>query len=108
LDQLLEKRRLYFAFLFSSFIFFALLILLKIPLNPFDIGYPVYILSIFSVLPAYLFFGRKKISFKNQLILGYVPLIAGFVISIIFNNSIYFLISFPIFLLNYIIIMPRR
>lgn len=107
--DLLEKRKKYFGFLFSVFIWFALLIILKVPLNP---DFPIFSLQIFiilavSIVPAVLILNKNK-NYNTLLIIGYIPVVIGFLISVIFNNSLYFLMVFPIFLLNFIIIFPKR
>ncbi|PMP61373.1 MAG: hypothetical protein C0198_05090 [Sulfurihydrogenibium sp.] len=107
--DLIEKRKKYFATLFSIFIWFALLIILKIPLKPdfYILSIPSVFILLLSITPTILLLNRKK-RFNLLLTIAYLPALVGFITSVVFNNSLYFLISFPIFLLNYAIIFPKR
>ncbi|ACN98312.1 hypothetical protein [Sulfurihydrogenibium azorense] len=108
-ETLVDRRKKYFASLFSIFIWFAVLILLRVPLNPnFSFFSPAFLVILLTAfIPSLLIF-KKKSNYNLTLILAYIPALVGFITSIIFNNSVYFLISFPIFLLGYIIIFPKR
>ncbi|WP_245596370.1 hypothetical protein [Sulfurihydrogenibium subterraneum] len=108
-EALIQKRKKYFALLFSVFIWFAVLIILKVPLNPnFSILSPAFIMIMLTAfIPSFLVF-KKKYNYNLTLFLAYIPALVGFITSVIFNNSAYFLISFPIFLLSYIVIFPKR
>lgn len=106
-DELINKRKYYFGFLFSSIIFFPILIILKVKLDLNVDPIPIFSITLLSFLPAFLYFNKKKYNYKNLLIISYIPVIVGFLLSIIFNNSMYMVISFPLFLLNYIILVPR-
>lgn len=104
--SLIEKRKIYFAGLFGVIIFFAVLIILKIPFrdNLDNLGF--YIIILTSIIPATLIF-FKEVDFKKKVLISYTPAILGFIVSLIYKNSIYFLISFPIFFLNFLVIFPR-
>ncbi len=107
--EFVEKRKRYFAVLFSVFIWFAILILLKIPLNP-DFSFfsaPAFFILAVSITPAVVVLSKIK-EYKVILVIAYLPVLVGFLTSLIFNNSLYFLMTFPIFLLNFIIIFPKR
>ncbi|WP_297889936.1 hypothetical protein [Sulfurihydrogenibium sp.] len=107
--DLIEKRKKYFGVLFSIFILFALLILLKIPLNPdFSlISFPSFLILLVSTTPAFLILNKDK-KYNTLLTVAYIPALVGFLTSLIFNNSLYFLMTFPVFLLNFILIFPKR
>lgn len=100
------ERKTYFAWLFSVIILFAIMIILKIPLYKDVKDLPFYTITSMSLLPAYLYFSSRG-SFIKRVIIAYTPATVGFLLSMIFKNSLYFLISFPIFLLNFLIIFPR-
>lgn len=105
--EIIKKRKLYFGFLFSSFIYLGLLMILIREPNPFKIDIVSETFSILGALtPALIFFLRKKVSYKNILIIGQFPLFVGFILSIFYQNILYFLIMFPIFILGYLIILP--
>lgn len=101
-----RDRKVYFAALFSSFILFSLLIFLKKPIylneDKFNILY--FIPSIF--IPTVLLFLKKK-SIYTKVTIGYIPIIIGFILSITIDNALYFLASFPIFLVSFFVIFPR-
>lgn len=106
-NEVINKRKYYFGFLFSGIIFFPVLIILKVKLDLNVNLLALSIITLFSTLPAFLYFSKKKYEYKKLLIIGYIPLVIGFSISLIFNNSLYMVISFPLFFLNYIILLPR-
>jgi formate-dependent nitrite reductase membrane component NrfD len=45
--------------------------------------------------------------FTTALIVGHLPLLIGFVFTFLEKNYLYLLISFPVFLLIYIILIPK-
>ncbi len=105
--EIIRKRKLYFSFLFASFIYIGLLmILIRNPL-PFNFDLFVEILLFVGALtPAFIFFLRKKLDYKFILAVGHFPLLIGFILSVIYQNMIYFLIMFPVFILGYLLIVP--
>ncbi len=106
-NELVNKRKYYFGFLFSSIIFFPILIILKVKLDLNVDSVALFLITLISILPAFLYFYKKKYEYKKLLTIGYIPLVIGLLISLIFNNSLYMVISFPLFFLNYIILIPR-
>ncbi|MEZ0323012.1 MAG: hypothetical protein ABWJ98_01695 [Hydrogenothermaceae bacterium] len=104
--SLIQKRKIYFAGLFSVIVFFAILIILKIPIIHSLDDFGFYIIIFSSITPATLLFLRD-VNFKKKVLISYLPAILGFILSLLYNNSLYFLISFPIFFLNFIVIFPR-
>lgn len=103
----IHYRKVYFASLFSVFILFAILIVMRVPLHFLLEEIFVYTISILGLIPTVLLFIRKK-SVKLKVAVAYIPAIIGFSVSLLSNNSVYFLMSFPIFLLNFLVILPRR
>ncbi len=104
---IIKKRKLYFSFLFASFIYIGLLMILIRNPRPFMLNtFTEIFLSIGAITPALIFFLKKKVDYKNVLILGHFPLIIGFFLSLIYQNIIYFLIMFPVFILGYLLILP--
>lgn len=102
----IHSRKIYFASLFSVFILFGLLIIARTPFNLLVDERLLYLISTSAITPALLIFMKRK-RMELKVVVGYIPGILGFIISILFNNSVYFLISFPIFLLSFIVIFPR-
>ncbi|RMA97528.1 hypothetical protein [Hydrogenothermus marinus] len=114
MDNLLKKRQLYFASLFSSFIYFALIIILVGKIKPYPIkDFYIYILtatSIVILITAFFTIKGKLLdlkSYKLFLILNHIPLLLGFLLTIIGKNYIYILNGFFIFLIGYMILIPR-
>ncbi len=116
MENLLKVRQIYFGFLFSSFIYFALVILIigkntkKFEVDIFD-----EILLVFgSVIPAVIFFLKYRFKFldKNNIIklsiLGHIPLLVGFLLAIINKNYLFLISMFPVFFLGYLIILPTE
>lgn len=101
-----RDRRIYFAWIFSVFILFAVLIILKNPIHVAENDPYIWILIPAAFTPAGLFFMKNQ-SINKKMAVAYLPVITGFIMSIILNNSIYFLVSFPIFLINALITFPR-
>ncbi|WP_197017052.1 hypothetical protein [Persephonella sp. KM09-Lau-8] len=72
------------------------------------------VLGIISLVPAAIFFIKqvRYIYEKNfyfvMLIFGEIPLIIGFIYSLIKSNSIYLVISYPVFLLGYLLLLPTK
>ncbi len=114
--ELIISRKIYFSFLFSSFIFLALLIMFfgkNISPLKFDTLFIVVSIAV-SFIPAGLFLFRwykKKVSkgtFIKLCVLAYIPVILGFLLSILYKNYLYFVLLFPVFFLSYLIIVPTN
>lgn len=101
-----KERKTYFAWLFSIFILFAMLIILKKPVYMIENDTNIWFLLPLTLTPASLIFMKNKPLYQ-KIVVAYLPAFAGFVLSLILNNSVYFLASFPIFLINFLIIFPR-
>lgn len=101
-----RDRKVYFAWLFSVFILFALLILLKTPVYMAEGDSYVWLLTPVALTPAVLLI-MKDSSINIRIAIAYSPAAAGFLMSVVLNNGIYFLASFPVFLINFLIIFPR-
>ncbi|GAB6071925.1 hypothetical protein JCM14244_03020 [Venenivibrio stagnispumantis] len=103
----MDKRQIYFGFLFSVFIIIAILILLFRKSSNLNLENSyIFIISLTSFILPLLLFYRKKISFIKLCLIGYIPAIVGFIISLINQNYFYFFVAFPIFVLSYIVIIP--
>ncbi len=109
--EIFKKRQFYFGFLFSSFIYFGILMLILKKINPFSPDLTAYSLMISgSVVPGALFFlkkkGKKLKNYIYLLSLGHIPLIVGFFLSLFYKNFGYFLLMFPVFVLGYLVLIP--
>jgi len=111
--EIFKKRQYYFGFLFSSFVYIGLLIIIQKKTLPLNFGFYQQIFSfIGATIPALLFFLKKAGIDKNLrgyiylLATGHIPLIIGFFLSIIFKNMLYILLMFPVFILGYLILIP--
>ncbi|NPA53416.1 MAG: hypothetical protein GXO21_01970 [Aquificae bacterium] len=110
-EILIKKRQYYFGFLFFSFVYFGLAILLLDKTQPFSLNiYQQIPMIIGAIIPAILFFLKKlENNLKNYILLlflGQIPLIIGFVLSIIYKNLLYLIVMFPVFILGYLILLP--
>ncbi len=113
---LFQLRKTYFGFLFSVFIYFSLLLLiLGKDVRPFNMSvFEEVLIFIASVIPALIFILKlkyKKFSkeiFLKLNLLNQVPLIIGFILSLLDKNYLYFLIMFPVFLLGVIFLIPTE
>lgn len=101
-----RDRKVYFAWLFSVFILFAVLILLKTPVYLVEGDSYVWLLTPVAFTPAAILIMRKS-SINTRIAIAYSPAATGFLMSVVLNNGIYFLASFPVFLINFLIIFPR-
>ena len=116
-EKLFQLRRFYFASLYFSLFYIALLIIIFKGRNiqPVEFSSLDYIvLGIISLVPAAIFFIKqiKYVYEKNiyfvMLIFGEIPLVIGFIYSLIKGNSIYLIISYPVFLLGYLLLLPTK
>jgi len=116
-EKLFQLRRFYFASLYFSLFYIALLIIIFKGRNiqPVEFSSQDYVvLGIISLVPAAIFFIKqvRYIYEKNfyfvMLIFGEIPLIIGFIYSLIKSNSIYLVISYPVFLLGYLLLLPTK
>lgn len=116
-EKLFQLRRFYFASLYFSLFYIALLIIIFKGRNiqPVEFSSLDYVvLGIISLVPAAIFFIKRVryIYEKNfyfvMLIFGEIPLIIGFIYSLIKSNSIYLVISYPVFLLGYLLLLPTK
>ncbi|WP_457641917.1 hypothetical protein [Persephonella sp.] len=113
---LFELRRLYFVSLYTSFLYISLLlIIIRKNVKPAEIGiFDQIIFLVGSLIPA-IFFILKRVKniyiknfYKKILFAGHIPLVIGFLMSLIWKNYLYFLIMFPVFILAYLIIIPTE
>ncbi|NPA12970.1 MAG: hypothetical protein GXO45_03165 [Aquificae bacterium] len=115
-ERLFHLRRYFFASLYTSFIYLALLILiLRKDVSPMDTNQINQLIAgLTGVIPAFLWI-RKKTNYifledryKKLLFIGHLPLIVGFILSVVNDNYIYFFITYPVFLLGHLIIFPTE
>jgi hypothetical protein len=113
MEKVIKIRQFYFAGLFSSILYFSLLLIfIGKAKNPEIRDLYIYFITFSSFLILYFFYLRIKnkiFNLKNyvfSLILGHVPLILGFIFTLLEKNYIYILISFPLFFINYLILIP--
>ncbi len=113
---LIASRKYYFSLLFSSLILLAvLIILIGKQVSPFRFNNIFLFLSFINAfIPAGLFIYRwksKRVSlktFKLLCIIAYIPVLVGFLTSILFENYLYLVLFFPVFFLSYIVIVPTE
>ncbi len=113
MDNLVKIRQIYFIGLFSSIIYIALLIIIlkKTPMKEPN-GVYTLLLGLVSIVLVYplLLKVKKRLfevkQYKLAAIALHLPLILGFAFSLIDKNYVYLFMSFPVFLIGYIIIMP--
>ncbi len=115
-EKIIDLRRFYFSFLYVSFIYLGVLILLLgNNVKPSEPDLTTQTLIGFTgVIPAVIYFLKKsKYIFEKKLyikllIFCQIPLIVGTVLSLIHLNYIYFLISYPIFITGCLILIPTK
>ncbi|WP_456392134.1 hypothetical protein [Persephonella sp.] len=115
-EKIFHLRRYYFSFLYFSFVYLALLILvLRNNVKPVETGFVEQLLvGITAVVPAYILFKRKtgyifgKNTYMKLLVLGQLPLVLGTLLSLMASNYIYFFLSYPIFLIAFLLLLPTR
>lgn len=112
MKNIFELRRLYFIGLFSSIIYPSLLMVFlgKSPIKDVsNVG--IFLISASSLVIFYIVFlkARQNLygNYKISLILGHLPIITGFLFSFLEKNYLYILISFPIYLIIYVILIPK-
>ena len=113
MDNTFYLRRYYFTGLFSSIFYFALLlIIIGKAQNPQVKDIYIYLITFTSIFIPYFVYLRVKGKlfklniYKINLAIGHIPLMFGFLFSFIEKNYVYLLASFPIFFINYLILMP--
>ena len=116
-EKLFQLRRYYFAFLYFSLFYIAVLIILLKNKNtqPAEFSLVDYVVfGVISCIPAAIFFIKQaryiyeKTIYLVLLSFGEIPLIVGFVYSLIKGNSIYLIVSYPVFILGYLILLPTK
>ncbi|MBK3331876.1 hypothetical protein GWK41_02190 [Persephonella atlantica] len=115
-EKIFNLRRYYFSFLYLSFIYVAVLIMVigkgVKPVQITDIE--GIILGSVGIVPAVIIILRKiryiyeKSVYIKLLLLGQIPLVAGTFFSIFKSNYVYFFVEYPLFLLTYILLLPTR
>ena len=115
-EKLFNLRRLYFSFLYASFIYIGML-LLVLGKNVKPVKTDLFeesIIALTGIIPALALFLRKtgyifeEKKYVFLLLTGHIPLITGTVLSFLHSNYIYFFISYPIFLLVAFILLPTK
>lgn len=113
MNNFFKLRQYYFSFLFSSFFYISVLIIVSGKLKPQPIKDTyIYLLSISSLIILFTAFKRIKGNifdikiYRIYLILNQLPLIMGFFFSLTGKNYIYILNGFLIFLIGYMILIP--
>ena len=116
-EKIFQLRRFYFASLYFSLFYIALLIIIFRGKNPHPVEFSLMdyiVLGIISLVPAIIFFVKQvryiyeKTFYFVMLSFGEIPLIIGFIYSLIRDNSIYLIISYPVFLLGYLLLLPTK
>ena len=112
--KIFNLRRYYFSFLYLSFIYVAVLILIiGKSVKPAKItDTDGIILGSMGIVPAVIIILRKiryvyeKGIYIKLLLLGQLPLVVGTIFSIFKSNYVYFFVEYPIFLLTYLLLLP--
>ncbi|WP_096999704.1 hypothetical protein [Persephonella hydrogeniphila] len=115
-EKIFNLRRMYFSFLYTSFIYIGLLLLiLGKNVKPVKISFfEESVMAITGIIPAIIFFLKKtgyifeEKRYAVLLLIGQIPLITGSLLSFIYSNYIYFFISYPIFLLVALVLLPTK
>jgi len=112
MDRILaKKRQYYFGFLFFSFVYFGIAILIIKEIKPFSLEIlQEFFLILGALIPAVLFFLRNKLvtlrGYIILLLIGQIPMVIGFLLSVFYKNYIYIMMMFPVFVLAYLIVIP--
>jgi len=115
-EKIFQVRRYYFSFLYLSFLYLAVLILiLRNNVKPVESEFlDQLIVGLTAVVPAYILFKRKtgyifdKKIYLRLLTLGQIPLVIGTLLSLMTTNYIYFFLSYPIFLISFLLLLPTK
>ncbi len=116
-EKLFQLRRFYFASLYFSLFYIALLIIIFRGKNVHPVEFSMIdyvVLGVISLVPAIIFFVKqvRYVYEKNfyfvMLVFGEIPLIIGFIYSLVRDNGIYLIISYPVFLLGYLLLLPTK
>ncbi|WP_457639989.1 hypothetical protein [Persephonella sp.] len=115
-DRIFELRRFYFTFLYLSFVYLGLLMLvLGKNVKPVNPGmFEQLLIGLSAVIPAYILFKRKtsyifeKKEYLKLLTAGQIPLIIGTALSAVYSNYLFFFLSYPIFLTAFFILLPTK
>ncbi len=115
-EKIFNLRRYYFSFLYLSFIYVAVLIIvIGKGVKPVEItDVEGIILGGLGIIPAVIIILRKiryiyeKNVYIKLLLLGQIPLVVGTFFSILKSNYVYFFVEYPLFLLTYILLLPTR
>jgi hypothetical protein len=71
-------------------------------------------LTIGAVIPAFLFFLKRRFSVLNKKsitklsAIGQIPLLIGFILAVVNKNYLFLISMFPVFFLGYLIILPTE
>ncbi len=115
-EKLFDLRRFYFSSLYLSFLYLGILLLIlgsSVKSSEPDIISRTLI-GLTGVVPAVILFLKKtryifeKKLYIKLLIFSQIPLITGTALSMIHFNYTYFLISYPIFIVGCLILLPTR
>ncbi len=114
--NIIPFRKYYFIFLNGGLIYFGLAFII-IGKGKASLDYSfidLFLIFSLSILPAFLFLfriiKRKKFwqlnIYKRLLVIGHIPLVIGFTLSIMKANYYYLIAFFFIFLLNFLVLIP--
>ncbi|WP_293444688.1 hypothetical protein [Persephonella sp.] len=115
-EKLFDLRRFYFSFLYLSFVYLGILLLIlgsSVKHSQPDVMSQT-ILGLTGIVPAVILFLKKtryifeKKVYIKLLVFSQIPLIIGTVLSIVHFNYTYFLISYPIFLASCLLLLPTK
>ena len=115
-EKIFNLRRYYFSFLYLSFVYVAVLILvIGKSVKPAQItDIEGIILGSIGVIPAAIIVLKKikhiyeKSIYTKLLLLGQLPLVVGTIFSIFKSNYVYFFVEYLLFLLTYLLLLPTR
>ncbi len=116
--KIIAVRKYYFIFLYSSIIYFAIAILIvgKRGLLGEPKFWQNFLLILTALIPTFLFLYRIRFKEKffnlstyiKLLVVGELPIITGFILTLFSFNYYFISISFLIYILSYLVLLPVK
>ena len=117
-EQITALRKYYFSFLYFSIIYFAVAILVvgkRGIIEEPELGQK-FLLILTGLIPTFLFLYRFRFKKKffylstyiKLLAIGELPIIIGFIMTLFSFNYYFILISFLIYILSYLVLLPVK
>ena len=116
--NIIPFRKYFFVFLNGGLIYFGLaFVIVGKAKNSFNFtNLDILILTVLAFIPTILFlirFFKNKLfwdlkNYKKLLLIAHIPLFIGFLLTVFKLNYYYLISMFPIFLLNFLILIPVK